>query len=184
MNSIKIILIILLLALTVIGCDIGGEPNYIRMSDRIVKQYLKDMKNQYDLDCFGCGGGFLNKVNEIIISFEKQGPKSKKELRELVIKINEDLLKRYNENEEIRPYLKNYPFTAKNLRIGILLTDEKGNAIHNKGSNKEGLRAVYQSWGNISYQVKNDEKPNPQDVFEETYEEALSIVKNNYLEGL
>jgi hypothetical protein len=174
----------LLLGLTLLGCATGEDPNYIRMSDQIINLYIKDMKEQYGLKCFGSGGGFLNKVNEIIISFETQGPKNKKELRELVIKINEDLLKRYNENEEIRPYLKNYPFTAKNLRIGILLTDEKGNAIHNKGSNKEGLRAVYQSWGNISYQVKNDEKPNPQDVFEETYEEALSIVKNNYLEGL
>jgi hypothetical protein len=74
MNSIKIILIILLLALTVIECDIGGELNYIRMSNRIVNQYLKDMKDLYGLNCFGCGSGFLNKVNEIIISKNKTSP--------------------------------------------------------------------------------------------------------------
>ncbi len=184
MNSIKIILIILLLGLTVIGCDKGGEPNYIRMSDRIVNQYLKDMKDLYGLNCFGCGGGFLNKVNEIIISFKIQGPKNREELRELVIKITEDLLRRYNDNEKIRPYLKNYPFTDRNVRIGILLTDEKGISFHNKGADKERLCAVYQFWGSICYQILNEEKPYLQDVFEETYEEALSIVKNNNLEGL
>jgi hypothetical protein len=38
------------------------------------------MKNQYDLHCFGCGGGFLERVNEIIISFNTLGPIDKKEL--------------------------------------------------------------------------------------------------------
>jgi hypothetical protein len=98
-----------------------------------------------------------------------------------VIKINEDLLRRYNENEEIRPYLKNYPFTAMNLEIGILLTDEKGNLLF-KSSGKELLSAVYQFSGNIIYQILNEEKPYLQDVFEETYEEAFSIVRNQKLD--
>jgi hypothetical protein len=60
------------------GCNIGGDPNYIRMSDRIVNQYLKDMKDLYGLNCFGSGGGFLERINVIILSFKTQGPKAKK----------------------------------------------------------------------------------------------------------
>ncbi len=93
-------------------------------------------------------------------------------------KKNEDLLRRYNQDEEIRPYLKNYPFTSKNLRIVIYLVDQKGIDIHNTGNSKEFLSAIYQSWGRVRYAIENDEKPNPQDIFEETYEEALSIVRN------
>jgi hypothetical protein len=148
------------------------------MSDQIVISYLNDMEKKYNLYCFGNGGGFFERVNKIIIDFKTQGPKSLEELRELIIDITEDLLSRYNTNEEIRPYLKNYPFTVMNLDLSILLCDENGKSYRNTGSDRERLRVVYQRDGIISYQILNDEKPFPQEVYVETYEEALMIVRN------
>jgi hypothetical protein len=160
------------------GCNSNREPNYIDMSNEIVDNYLIDMKSYHGLRCFGRGGGFMEKVNVISISFTLQGQRNQMELREIIVSITEDLLKRYNNNQEIRPYLKNYPFTAENLRIAIYLVDDKGAHIHNKGSLRDLFSGVFQSYGEVSYAVENDLKPYPQDVFEETYEEALMIVKN------
>lgn len=99
-------------------------------------------------------------------------------MRELLVIVTEDLLDRYNQDNEIRPNLKNYPFTTENLWIGITVVDPNGIGIHNPGNSREYLYAIYQFGGRVEYDIKNDEKLALQTVFKETYEEALNIVKN------
>jgi hypothetical protein len=169
---------ILLFLIHLTACNSRAEPNYINMSNIIVNEYVIDMKSFYGLRCFGVGGGFLEKVNRISISFTLEGQRSQKELREIIVSITNDLLIRYNSDEALRPYLKNFPFTAENLRITIYLVDENGKDIHNKGRTTDLFSGVFQSYGEVRYMIENDEKPYPQDLYKETYEEALMFVKN------
>lgn len=161
------------------GCNFGyNNSNYIRMSDQILNNYIADMKEQYSLFCFGRGGRFLDRVNEIDVSFYCVGPKKIEELRTLLVTATEDLLNRYNENKEIRPFLKNYPFSSENCQISICLLDKQGNEIYNSGSGKTYLYSAFQSKGVIIYDIINDEKVASQEVYRETYDEALNIVKS------
>lgn len=169
---------IILSSLLFLSCEFITEQKHIKLSDRIVGEYLEEVKNKYDLHCVANGGGFLDKVNEIVIYFSATGPKTEVELREILVMITEDLLERYNRDEKIRPYLKNYPFTSANLSMGVTLKDNQQKSITNLGDSIDLLWGVFQNNGNISFVIENEDKPYLQEVHQETYEEALEIVKN------
>ena len=175
-------LIISVVLFFLMACTSRRGPEYCRMSDKIVSQYIKDMRKHYGLYSFGSGGGFFECVNKIMVSFTLVGERNIDELRELTVLATEDLLKRFNSDEKIRPFLKNYPFTEKNIRIAIYLIDKEGKGIINKGTGKELLGSVIQSYGTLWYQIENEDKPFRQDVFEEPYRDAFNIVKNRTLE--
>ncbi len=182
MTFLRNTLLIGMLLLHFFSCDVFKERKDITISDRIVSEYLQEMEKKYDLHCIGNGGGFLDKVNEVIIYFTTTGPKNIEKVRELLVLMTEDLLRRYNENEEIRPFLKNYPFTSKNLSMGITLKNQEGREITNPGNSVELLWGAFQNNGIISFVIENEAHPYLQNVFEETYEEAFSIVRNQKLD--
>lgn len=179
MNKLENILLLIFIFSLNLGCDrFRTDSPHIAFSDKIVDAYLEDMKTKYGLQCFGRGGGFINKVNEIHLAFVIQGAKDQDELQELIVAINEDLLHRFNKNEEIRPYLKNYPFTEVNLSISILLLDENGRSFLERKDMDVALQKVKQFNGDIVYQVNEPGKITTRDIHTETYEEALKIVKH------
>ena len=87
-------LFFLLLCFVVPDCVVGKEQKYIRMSDKIVAKYIKDMKREYRLNCIGSGGEFLERVNRINLYFETLGSKNRDEIRILLIMATEKLLKK------------------------------------------------------------------------------------------
>ena len=54
----------------------------------------------------------------------------KRQLRELLIKSAQELLNQVNENEEIQKFLKEPPFTIKNVQIIIYNHDKKGREVY------------------------------------------------------
>lgn len=161
------------------GCNFhhSEEAEYCRMAYRIMDQFVRDMHKKNYLMCCSKGGGFLKKVNEIHLSFETFGPLSQDELRILMVTVVEEFLNRINKDEEIRPYLVNYPFTDSNLNFIIALVDTRLNPIRNKGAGKDLLYGVFLIDGKLIYDISNEEKKMLQAVHRESYKEAYEIVK-------
>lgn len=65
------------------------------------------------------GGAFHDGVNQVSLTFKLERGMSLKEGRKLYIEMVETLIKRYNENETVRPYLKDYPFDTHNINITL-----------------------------------------------------------------
>jgi len=95
--------------------------------------------------------------------------------RELLVYIIENYLSAINSNIEVRPYLHNYPFTAKNIEIRIWIRP---------GKKKPPFGEIYcfaALEGELIYDTKTATSINYQTLHEETYEEALKIVEGSSL---
>lgn len=165
-----------------ICCSEDTRPDHCKFAGEIMNQFINDAEKQYGLACYGSGGGFMDRVNAIHLSFATLGPKSQEELRVMMVTITEDFLKRVNSHEEIREHLINYPFQPANLKFRISLMGLDGKAIHNKGKEKELLSDISLFNGKLFYEIENDDKAYLQDVHAETYEEAQAIVKKQHPE--
>jgi len=163
-------------------CSEDACPEHCKLAGNIMTRFINDAKKEYGLYCYGSGGGFLDQVNRIHFAFATEGPKSLEDLREMMVIIAEDFLKRINSQEDIRKYLVHYPFKPDDLEFRITLMGSNGKAIHNNGKEKELLRSILLLNGELSYEIENDEKACLQDVYEETYEEAQAIIRREHPE--
>lgn len=119
MVHIKKIWLLFLLVCT--SCmSFSSEPNYIKLSNKISKNFIIEMETKYNIKYAGGGGAFATNVKEIALTFMVLDPLTLSQGRRLYIELVEELLKRYNSNEEIIPYLNNYPFTYMNTEIDLI----------------------------------------------------------------
>ena len=103
------------------------DPPYVAMAEKIALAHC-ELFNQYaNASVFGFGGGFNKAVNKIDIAFEvrTKGPLDVKRARELAIIEAQDLLYRFNQNEAIRPFLKNYPMDSTNLSCSLTFVNRE-----------------------------------------------------------
>ncbi len=149
------------------------DENYETIANRITKQVALRLRQEKDLRCSGTGGGMMNNVRMMAISFDFFYEVDIKEARKLLIYANTEYLKTINGSKEIRPYLINYPFTPKDIEIMIWLKEPNGNDISFGKitflSSYDGVFIYKIATGQGSY---SSEK-----IHQETYEEALKIVE-------
>jgi hypothetical protein len=148
------------------------SPIYCKYANEITGPFSTYLRKNYNLYYYGGGGGFLENVKIISLHYKtiKQLPID--DARVLFITCVEELLKRINENEKIRPYLEHYPFTEKGLEFSISLYDE----------NKERVPPSFPAYVSlinkkIYYAYYDYETDMLKDLYSEPYQEALSIVK-------
>ena len=84
--------------------------------------------------------------------------------RKLIIELVDDFLKEINENEKLRPYLADYPFTANNVKMCVFGKKVKGN--------NDLLFSVSSRNANIAYRKDNPNGGLLITILEETYDEA------------
>jgi len=144
------------------------DPIYVEYADNITEKFCSDMKRLYQIHYFGGGGGFLRNVEKIILNFQISQPMNVPEARSLIINCEEDLLKRFNKDTKIRPYLNNYPFTEKNIEFGI--STDLQDSLPSKP-----IAMVFSANGSIYYQSYDRKKRKFNDLHEETYQEALKL---------
>lgn len=131
----------------------------------------KQLAKKYRMQVIGSGGGFMDTVNEVFISFELRRVLDKDEARCLIVDCVETMLKAYNEDEKIRPDLLNFPFTTKNIEISIYLSTPAGYDIY---APQISTVAVFTS-NEVSY-ITRDKKGNRVKTTE-PYAEALAKVR-------
>ncbi len=165
-----ILSLLIVLPMAMVSCFAVGE--HCQYADKVMHSYSKKVKKEKDLDAFGMGGELMSNVKSLYLKYVSDSKITLDEARPLLVECIEDLLKEVNNNEKIRPYLNDYPFTAKNLEFGILFLDKSGEFI------AEGcLAGVTSLKGKVYYRIWNVNKNRLEEIYEEAYEEALRIVR-------
>lgn len=146
------------------------SPSYVDLAYRAQDNIAKMICEKHNLTVSGDYMALFDRVNELGLNFDVKGPLSKDELRYLLIDCIHIYLYFINQDQEIRPYLKNYPFTPENLELIIY--------IH--GVNKEDISVASTYIGKLFYDFYDPETQLKDRTEVETYEEALAIVKQQY----
>ena len=148
------------------------QPKYCKISDRIFFAYNKELCKQKHLQLTGKGGAMMDdiqKVNANYVSFDRL---TVEEARRLYVDVAEGYLCRYNQNEEIRPFLHNYPFTIGNFKIMIGFEDEQ-----RRHMNQGFVALIYNGKEDrILYRAFDRELQKFVPLYEEPYETARDIV--------
>jgi hypothetical protein len=127
-----------------------SEPKYIKLKNRIVADYAKQLRQENGLYLAGGGGVLMHNVKEISLMFACYKQMSVSEARNLYVKVIEGYLQQINQNEAIRPYLDQYPFMWSNMDVQIMFQDANN---HFPG---EGVAAIFQGKdGIIMYRGHN-----------------------------
>ncbi len=120
----------------------------------------------------GTGGGMMDDIQMMAMSFYAYREVDLKTARELLVSVVDEYLADINGNEEIQPYLHDHPFTAKNVEIRLWFFKPDGSGV--------SLDTVQHSSainGELDYFMKTHEKFSSVATCEETYEEALYRLK-------
>jgi hypothetical protein len=136
----------------------------------------KIIKDNYNLKPCGEGASMPGgPIQKLALCFDTKYPYTKEQLRELLIKAAQELLNQVNENREIQEFIKEPPFTIKNIQIIIYNHDKNGRSLRDPEiSNAQILQGIL-SYSTIdpedSFKYKNE--------YEESYEEALKALSTH-----
>ncbi len=169
-------LIILILLLSHSRLFAHDPPVYVKYANEIICSFAEDMHREFGLICVGHGGSMPDDVEEISIKFDAYQRATIDQACELEVKVTEKLLNFINKHPKIRPYLREYPFTAPRANISISFYQPDGKPY------TDGIVVgyVFQRRGYIFY-CKRAENGDLSDLGEESYETALKIVQNPHL---
>ncbi|CRX38693.1 hypothetical protein [Estrella lausannensis] len=158
------------------------EPVYETMSKEIIKKYSKEVLKPNDLPIYVMGGSSDKGINSITLGVNKKGPGTIKEGRRLIVNLVSELIARYNNSEQIRPYLLNYPFDENNFVFKVSYINPQGGfwikQVDRKNDEQIALIGLY--YGTIQYCIHTGDEIAPlQKVHQETFENAVRIVKED-----
>ena len=182
MNSFKIFIVILLICIGLAIFNLSmnyGMHTDLSAEDEILYRFLKEegqfLEKKYHMRQCATGLGGMDKIWLMSLSFQRFGnPLNEIDSRELIIHCVDDFLEAINNNEELRPILESYPFTAKNLELTIFNYDKNQNSIYFPAiavvSNSRGKIAFLTETATTKYGYHTEKY--------ETYEEAVVILQN------
>jgi hypothetical protein len=171
--------ILLLVGIAVISLERGSKMDQgLSDEDKMLYHFInrqgKILGNKYQMRQSGNGLGGKDKVWLMSISFDRYGsPMNEKEARILLIQCVEDFLEAVNNDEQLKPFLKDYPFTAKNLDLTIINFD-KDQVI----DYFPNIAVVSNSRGKVGFFTEE-----PSNIYGyytkkyETYDEAVAVLK-------
>ncbi len=173
------------------------SPEYLKYVDEIVADFVNEMEKKYELRCYGSGGSMPNDVEKIEVLFISYANATIDNAREMEVRAIQDLMKKINSHEKIRPYLREYPFKTDRIALSISFRTETDdwplggsvasvflakNKIFYRSANIQVEEPTPLIYLNEKNEVVKEfigggpsEKLIP--LMEETYEEALKIVE-------
>ena len=91
-----------------------------RMLHKFIAKEGPRLGKKYSMSLVGTGGGIREGIWLISMSFNRYDSfLSEEEARKMIINCVNDCLEAVNHDEDLKPFLKVYPFTAKNLDLTI-----------------------------------------------------------------
>jgi hypothetical protein len=178
MRSSRLLIIFLFLSPFILSFSFfKSKPrDYSEIAREIRSTVGKKLAKKHKMDLIGVGGGMMKSVYMIGLSFQIHHPLNRKKGRELIVDCVEELLTAINENEEIRPFLKNYPFTTKNVQIAIYVNDDNKREVFDPDFR---VVSVFES-DHISFStVDRTNSMKYKNQYHEPYDKALAIVKGD-----
>jgi hypothetical protein len=170
-------LLITLLIFTGFAMKDKQQGYYPSKGEQLVNDILaktaKIIKDKYNLKPCGEGASMPGgPIQKLALCFDTKYPYTKEQLRELLIKSAEELLNQVNENKEIIQFLKERPFTIRNVEIIIYNSDKNGLEVFDPG-----ISVARISQGNLIYRTTDvNDTFKYKNEFEESYEEALKAL--------
>ncbi len=154
------------------GCSSFGyqSPRYVKLAHEITEKTAKELKAQKNLYLIGTGGQMMDDIQMMAMSFNYYQEVNLKTARELTIYAINEYLSAINNNKEVRPYLHEYPFTAKNVEIRIF--------VYNPDRSELPLEKIYCIEcinGDLEYYTRANPR---QAIYEETYEQASRTISS------
>ncbi len=163
-----------LLVLLIISLYFGCNSMTYKLSDdekianQITQETAKKLKEKKNLILIGTGGQMMHEIEMLAMSFNYYQEVNLEQARELLICAINEYLSDINNNQDVRHYLHEYPFTSKNVEIRIFIYGPDRKKLP---SDKIGYISSID--GVLEYYTRaDDDHP----VCKETYAEALSEI--------
>lgn len=148
----------------------GSDRKDIMMVDRHVNDFAAKMsKKGYYL--FGSGGQMMDNIKKVCLDFDLQEKADVEKARRLIVAISEDFLAIINADEQLRPFLVNYPFDHRNISFTIAFKDE------NHRFRTEGVACAMICGNSICYSKSPKLNEPLEEIYFEKYVDALEKVK-------
>jgi hypothetical protein len=144
----------------------------VRAARRVRNEVATNLKKTKNLRPIGSGGGMMDKIWVLSLSFNYYKEIDIEEGRKLLVDSVNEFSTTVNADEHIRPFLKEYPFGPNNIEVSIYLRNPDG-------SDPEGskLQVINALEGTLKYKIYDQEK-HLKTICEETFEEALKKISN------
>ena len=167
-----------LLILTICICGCENKYDYHptekqKLANSIRKKMAVQLENELDLIPCGTAGQMLDQIKMLGLAFDYHNSLTIDEGRKLLISSVEKFVSEVNANEDIRPFLDNYPFEAKNIEIRIFIQRPDGSHF-----TPDGLVVISAINGVLNYKIDDPNGPLFETVHSETYEEALKMLSH------
>lgn len=167
----KINIIILMLVSSILfGFIFDQTPEHVKIAHKVRSKISEEIERKFNVKEVGTGGGMYKTINLLCLSFDCRKKVLKEDASSMLIAISQFFLEKINENEEIRPYLCNYPFGIDNVEIDIFFYDKNGGDLSDpyiaSAVCSEGTMIYSTSDPKISNEILNKD-------YLETYEEAI-----------
>ena len=113
----------LFMFVSVFGCSSFRDqtPDYEKIADKITNRTAEKLKKEKKLTLIGIGGRMMDDIQMMAMSFNYYQEVNLEQARELLIYVINEYLSDINNNQDVRPYLHEYPFTSKNVEIRIFI---------------------------------------------------------------
>lgn len=147
--------------------------DYSQRMDQIVLEYTKVLQQEYTLSLVGLGGSMPDDIEKIDIQYDLFGQYDLESARKLYMKIAHGILDRINADNQIRPYLHEYPATLNQLRLSLTFHNESGRYPENK------IAFISYVNSRICYRMHNDTNDQFEIVWRETFEEAHNALSHS-----
>lgn len=151
---------------------LGYNPEPGIEGARVREESIRLIEKKMDLKCVAEIGGMIGDVQLIGAKFQHNGELSIKEARKLLVDSTQIFIQQVNQDEKLRPYLRNFPATEQHIEVGIFIRQLDGNFL---GNNQ--LKFVVSSKGYLYYWKDGNEGGLSEDYTPpESYSDAKVIV--------
>ncbi len=159
------------------------EKAHEPLIDAVFAAYLKEMHEDYRFEIDAIGGRLVDGVEEVVARLIYFHPTNMEKARQLHVIATERLLYLINTNEELRPYIKEYPLSLDNLKVSVLFRKKNYFPYYNgsmeRTSQVEDQIFYYQKTP-VDENAKGPAQPRETPLYaKESYQEALNKVEGS-----
>lgn len=164
------------------GCTLEQPQEELSKEEKLAFQIRSKIAHKfikkYDMQMVGFSaampGGVINNLGLLFQVFRVL---TREEAREILVDAVQEFLSEVNSNEEIRPYLKVYPFAAKNITVSIYIRGPKNESLFDPD-----ISVATAYGGKIWYKTNDKKHKNDyKSEYEESFEEAVKLVNETQL---
>ncbi len=142
---------------------------------KIMQDFSQNYMKPQGFFLSGIGSSIPNQIHQVSVHYISPQHITINQVRKIFINSVQNLICLINQNKKIRPYLVYYPFNEKNIKLSL--------AFENKSKYYDPpyIAFVFLVKNKIYYNYYDNQKKKFTDAHEETYQEALEIVRGTKL---